>query len=304
VGRGYGSAVERIDVEFSSAGDRCAAWLYVPSADPTDAPGTPRACVVMAHGLSLTRHDGLPRIAEAYAAAGFAVLVFDHRFLGDSGGEPRQRFRVAEQVEDWRGAIRLARSRPEVDPDRIVLWGYSFSGGHVVRLAAEDDRVAAALVLSPFIDGLQRAVRTRPTTLGWLVAQAAADRLGRHRTVPVCGPVGSRALLPFPGEADGFAAVTEGNPRWRNELSPGEFLTIPLYRPLRLARRIACPLWVGLDERDITVHGPSVERLARTAPDSELHRYPYDHWQPFLGDAPDRITADQLAFLAARGLPG
>jgi pimeloyl-ACP methyl ester carboxylesterase len=116
--------------------------------------------------------------------------------------------------------------------------------------------------------------------------------------------VGSRALLPFPGEADGFAAVTEGNPRWRNELSPGEFLTIPLYRPLRLARRIACPLWVGLDERDITVHGPSVERLARTAPDSELHRYPYDHWQPFLGDAPDRITADQLAFLAARGLPG
>ena len=40
----------------------------------------------MAHGFSLTRHDGLPPYAERLAAAGAAVLVFDHRYLGDSGG--------------------------------------------------------------------------------------------------------------------------------------------------------------------------------------------------------------------------
>ena len=40
----------------------------------------------MAHGFSLTRHDGLAAYAEALAAAGAHVVVFDHRYLGDSGG--------------------------------------------------------------------------------------------------------------------------------------------------------------------------------------------------------------------------
>jgi hypothetical protein len=43
----------------------------------------------MPHGFSLTRHDGLAAYAEHLAEAGAAALVFDHRYLGDSGGEPR-----------------------------------------------------------------------------------------------------------------------------------------------------------------------------------------------------------------------
>jgi hypothetical protein len=40
----------------------------------------------MAHGFSLTRHDGLPPYAERLVATGAAVLVFDHRHLGDGPG--------------------------------------------------------------------------------------------------------------------------------------------------------------------------------------------------------------------------
>jgi hypothetical protein len=50
------------------------------------------------------------------------------------------------------------------------------------------------------------------------------------------------------------------------------------------------------------VHGPSVERLAARAPRAELFRYPYDHFEPFIGDAPERIAGDQLDFLRRHGV--
>lgn len=288
---------ERVETSFRSGGDRCAAWHYAPSA-----PGAGGTCVVMAHGFSLTRHDGLARYAEAFAAAGAHVLVFDHRYLGDSGGTPRQRFRRGAQLEDWRSAIAFARTLDGVAADRIVLWGFSFSGGHVVTLAAGRDDVAATLALCPLLDGLRRAVATPPGVVAWVIPRAIADAAGRSTVIPVTGQPGSRAAMTFPGEADGFArAVPAGSP-WRNEISPAIFLTMAAIRPVTLAPKVACPLWVGLGERDVTVHNPAVERLAERAPRGELHRYDADHFDPFVGELPGRIAADQVAFLEAQGL--
>jgi uncharacterized protein len=288
----------REEVRIGSGGAELAAWVYGAAA-----PGAaPRPCVVMAHGFSLTRHDGLPLYAEPLAAAGLTVLVFDHRYLGDSGGEPRQRFRKAAQLEDWRAAIAHARSMPGVDPARIVLWGYSFSGGHVTTLAAGDQSFAAAIVLCPFVNGLPRVLGTRPADVAWIVPRALADLAGRPVLIPVTGPPGSHGAMTLPGESEGFhRAVANGSP-WRNEISPGVFATIALHRPVARAAQISAPLWVGLGERDISVHGPSVERLAARAPRAELRRYPYDHFEPFLGDAPARIVGDQLEFLRHHGL--
>ncbi|HEY4916988.1 MAG TPA: alpha/beta fold hydrolase, partial [Solirubrobacteraceae bacterium] len=116
----------------------------------------------MAHGFSLTRHDGLPAYAKRLAEAGTAVLLFDHRYLGDSGGEPRQRFRKSAQMQDWRAAVAYARSLEGIDPARIILWGFSFSGGHVIETAAADPGIAATLALCPMVDGLARALATPP----------------------------------------------------------------------------------------------------------------------------------------------
>ena len=197
------------------------------------------ACVVMAHGFSLTRHDGLAPYAERLAEAGAAALVFDHRYLGDSGGEPRQRFRKREQLADWRAAVSYARTLDGVDPERIVLWGFSFSGGHAVQTAAADRRIAATLALCPMVDGLARALGTPPALSAWLTPRALADQFGRHNLVAVTGQPGEHAAMTLPGEADGFrASVPEGSP-WRNEISPGVFLTVALHRPLMRARSLA-----------------------------------------------------------------
>ena len=106
----------REDLTFTSGGDQIAAWLYRPSAS------APVPCVVMAHGFSATRRDRLPAYAERYADAGFAVLLFDYRGFGDSGGGPRQVIDIRRQQEDYEAAIVAARGldghRPR--PDRAV----------------------------------------------------------------------------------------------------------------------------------------------------------------------------------------
>jgi uncharacterized protein len=288
----------RSDVAFSSGGDRVAAWLYEP-----DVAGDPRrTCVVMAHGFSLTRHDGLEPYAERLAAAGASALVFDHRYLGDSGGEPRQRFRKAAQLADWRAAVAYARALDGVDPERIVLWGFSFAGGHAIETAAADPRIAATLALCPLVDGLARALATPPAASAWLAPRALADLLGRHTLVPVTAQPGEHGAMTFPGEADGFkAAVPEGSP-WRNEISPAVFLGVPMHRPLAKASKLSCPVWVGVGENDISVSRKQVERFAGRVPRGELHSYPYGHFDAFLGDGPERVAADQVEFLQRVGL--
>jgi pimeloyl-ACP methyl ester carboxylesterase len=104
------------------------------------------------------------------------------------------------------------------------------------------------------------------------------------------------------GEADGFHAVVPAGSPWRNEISPGVFLTVALHRPLAQARKLHMPLWIGLGEDDVSVSSRSLKRLAAKAPRAELHRYPGDHFAPFLGDAPELIAGEQLAFLRRQGL--
>lgn len=282
----------REDVHFDSGGVPVAAW-FLPGRDQDG----PAPCVVMAHGVSLTRHDGLLAYAEAIAAEGVHVLVFDHRYLGDSGGMPRQRFRIGAQQADWRRAVAYARSRPDVDASRIVLWGYSFSGGHVSSLLASGLDAYAALVLCPFVDGFRRVLATPLRLIAWIVPRAVLDLLGRPVTIPVTGPPGSHAAMPLPGEAEGFAASAGPGSPWRNELSPGVFLTVGMFRPVARARRIRQPLWVGRCADDITVDAGAVARLAARAPHGELHDFPGDHFAPFTGEVTDEVRDSQLEFL-------
>ena len=280
----------RRDVTYTSGGEEVAAWLY---------PGG-STCVVMAHGFSLTRHDGLSTYAEALNDAGATVLVFDHRYLGDSGGQPRQRVRVKQQAEDYRAAIAYARGLNGVEPDRIVLWGYSFSGGTSVNVAAGDQRIAGVILLCPFLDGRARVLgvlRRSPVVGIRVMARAIQDRLGSHNLIKVTDEPGKLAAMAFPGEAEGFAASTDEASPWRNEVSPGAFATVALHRPVAKGRRLTMPVWVGMGEHDITVSAKAIEKFVDKAPQAELQRYDMAHFEPFHGTGPAVVAADQAEWL-------
>ena len=141
--------VQRLDVGFPSGEETCAAWLYVPDGDGGFPGFGARA-----------RLDGRARAAarclrRAVCGAGLAALVFDYRHFGASSGEPRQLLDITRQLDDWAAAIAFVRSRAEIDPGRVALWGTSFSGGHVIETAARDRQIAAVVAQVPFADGLR-----------------------------------------------------------------------------------------------------------------------------------------------------
>jgi alpha/beta superfamily hydrolase len=93
--------------------------------------------------------DRLTTHATRFAEGGIAALIFDYRNFGESEGEPRQLVEIAGQQTDIRSAVEYVRSRPEIDPDRIALWGNSLGGGHVIAVAAEDPRIGAVIAQIP-----------------------------------------------------------------------------------------------------------------------------------------------------------
>ena len=170
----------RRDIEFDAEGVTLRGWLYVP-----DGAGGPVSTVVMAHGLSAVKEMYLDDFAEAFAAGGLAALVFDNRNFGASDGEPRQEIDPWTQVRDYRHAITWAQTRPEVDADRIGVWGSSYSGGHVLVLGAIDKRIKGVASQVPLVSGfrnIQRLVRQ-----DFLAPNRAAmdqDRAARYRGEP------------------------------------------------------------------------------------------------------------------------
>ena len=213
----------RQDVTFPSQGLNCAGWLYVPD-DLQD--GEKRPAIVMAHGFSAVKEMYLSNFAEKFEEAGFVVLVFDYRYFGDSEGEPRGRLIPAEQHEDYKNAITWVSQRPEVEPNLIGVWGSSYSGGHVLHLAAFDRRIKAVVSQVPLVEGWANAQRLmRPDVFAEFVEMLAQDRVQRYTegtgaSVPVVAPEGEPSALPTPESYEWFTSTGEAiAPNWRNEVS-------------------------------------------------------------------------------------
>ena len=103
----------------------------------------------MAHGTSATISMVTDRYAQVFQDAGFAVLLYDHRNFGDSGGEPRQEINPWVQARGYRDAVTFVQSLEGIDHDRIAPWGDSYSAAQVLIVGAVDDRVAAIVAQVP-----------------------------------------------------------------------------------------------------------------------------------------------------------
>ena len=148
----------RRDVEFQSGGETVRGWLYVP-----DAGGGPFPLIVMAGGWCYVKELVQPHYAERFEQEGLAVLLFDYRNFGASDGARRQHIDPVWQVEDYKNAISYVETLDEVDADRIGAWGLSYSGGHVLIVAATDPRVKCIASQIPVVDGYRNMRRVHGT---------------------------------------------------------------------------------------------------------------------------------------------
>jgi fermentation-respiration switch protein FrsA (DUF1100 family) len=291
----------RGDVSFEVNGTSVAAWLYLP-----DDRSAPVPCVVMAHGFGGTKDMGLEAYALRLQEAGYAALAFDYRHFGQSEGEPRQLAWIPYQLEDYRAAVDYARGLEEIDATRIALWGTSFSGGHVVVTAAEDENVACVVAQCPGLDGFESTkmgfkrvgIQTglkvimhgqRDLVRSWL-------GLSPHK-IPIAGKPGSVALMTGPGVCDAYALLaTEG---FVNEVCARIAIRGDKYRPVKKAQNVRCPVLLLICEDDdlapVSAAEEAADRLGNLA---EVKRYPIGHFDIYIGRNFERSVSDQLEFLS------
>ncbi|HNM83528.1 MAG: alpha/beta fold hydrolase [Mycobacterium sp.] len=286
------------ETTFNSGGTSCSAWHFT-----GDGPG-PRPVVVMAHGFAGTKDSGLAPFAERFADAGFDVLAFDYRGFGASEGQPRQSISITRQLQDYDAAIAAAKRLPDVDPDRIVLWGVSLSGGHVIRVAADRGDVKAVIALTPLTDAVATArgvlkqyslAAAGRATVDGVASRVVVARGGTPVMMPVVGRPGEPGGLTLDGAYENYHAIA--GPTWRNEVDSAVGQELMKIKTKPYAKRLKPSLLVQIADFDSYVPADAVARTAEYGR-GWVHHYPCDHFDVWPGlEWFDRAVGDQVSFL-------
>jgi uncharacterized protein len=286
-------------VSFFSRGVECRAVLY----EPLRAAKVP--CVILAHGFDGVQ-DQLVDYAGRFVSAGLAAFVFDYRGFGASDGSPRQNVSNRAQLDDWREAINRVFDLDCIDRRRVALWGTSTSGGHVVKVAAADSRIAAVVVQMPFTSGFAQFRSLPPTHSLRLVWAGVRDQVGAWFggpgfKVPAGGQPRTLSVTTTRDALSGLESSTPPDSSWLNEVLARFALTTTFYRPGAAGKRLKRPLLVCIADGDGVI---PIRPALKLASHGELRRYRFGHFGMYSGDGFEEAVTDQVAFLKKHLLKG
>ena len=231
----------RQDIEFSSNGQLCRGWLYVPDSlkETETAPG-----LVMAHGFAGVKEMGLAGFAEKFATAGFVTLLFDYRFWGESEGEPRNQIFALEMVDDYRNGITWLSDRPEVNPQRIGVWGTSYSGGLCLYVGTHDKRVKAVVAQIPSALNPDSRRAKDPEAWDRVGELLLNDRVQRYKTgktnyIKIVAPEGEPCVFPDQDAYEWYMEFKESAPSWNNKVTLESLEKLREFDPVSLIHLMA-----------------------------------------------------------------
>ena len=93
---------------------------------------------------------GIPKfgqIAGEMAAAGYFVVRYDKRGVGQSGGRP-EHAGLVEYAADVTAIVTWLRKRRDIDPDRIVLIGYEEGAAVALTAAGKDSKISGVVLVA------------------------------------------------------------------------------------------------------------------------------------------------------------
>ncbi|WP_327257135.1 alpha/beta hydrolase family protein [Streptomyces sp. NBC_01244] len=220
--------------------------------------------VVYVHGdgpVDATHDDGYKPLWEANAKAGYASLSWDKPGVAGAPGNWLGQS-MDDRADETAAAIAWARARPDIDGDRIGLWGVSQAGWVLPKVAAKTP-VSFVIAVSPAINWLQQGRYN-------LLAELRADGASAARTnEAIARSDTTRRLLErratfeeyvkaMGGDADGMTAD-----RWgfisKNHTSDAT-------QDLRALRGV--PVLLALAGHDINVDTADTERIYREVLDA------------------------------------
>jgi fermentation-respiration switch protein FrsA (DUF1100 family) len=208
-------------VEFASCGTKLSGLLMIPRRV-----AGPLPAIAMAPGLSGVKEGSIAKYADFFARGGFVVLAFDNINFGESGGEPRQEADPMLQRRGYRDAITFLCLQPEVDRERIGIWGTSYAGGHVLEIAAHDRRVRCVVSQIGAISGFEALRRAfRPAARQEILRETNQDRERRFEGHPprmikaVSNDPAEPCAMPGPAAYEYFMEQAKVAPSWQNRLT-------------------------------------------------------------------------------------
>lgn len=242
------------DIEFKSQDAILRGRLYLPEDKSKKSP-----VVIMAHGFTTTINGmTADKYAEKYREAGFAVLLYDHRNLGISDGEPRRDVNFWVQSRGYVDCIDFAVSQPEIDASKIAVWGASMSAQEAFLVGAIDERVRAIITMIP---GFGSAIPTEDKD-GKLYAFAkkavmSDDIIGMSHTVIEQMPIVSSDQIGTPSvlvEITAYRWFIEYGGRfgtnWNNVVSYSDIETPELYHTGQCAPHLKAPILMVVATND------------------------------------------------------
>jgi len=269
---------ERLDISFESEGATLRGWLFLPTTGTAPFPA-----VVVTAGFAGVREGFLGHpYQDVFAAAGIATLIYDHINCGDSDGALRQELDPILQQRGYHDAVTFLSCHESIDTDRIGIWGTSYSGGHVLAVAASDRRVKAVVAQAMTISGHQNLIaRHTPSQYVELRQRWERDRLARALGDPP-------GLEPAFGPSSESVEFSMGRPlehrrNWRNEITLRTWEHYDRYEPAAFIERISpTPLLMIVCLGDVmTPSADSLSAYERALQPKRLVTIPGGHYSVY-----------------------
>ena len=227
---------------------------------PAEPAKGPFPAVVLTGGSGQSDRDeliaGIPilgQLAGALADAGFLVVRYDKRGIGQSGGRPDS-VTLADYADDQRYAVKYLQSRKDVDTKRIAVVGHGEGGLISLMTAAAEKRVNAVVLLGTNgVSGADLVLQQQAHSLSRMTItdaekQARIDMQKRINDAAVTGK--------------GLDALT---PDMRRQIDNPEFQSLLATDPAKLVARVRQPILVVQGELDTEVAPSNADRLAELA---------------------------------------
>ncbi|KAF9500002.1 alpha/beta-hydrolase [Pleurotus eryngii] len=309
---------ESVRIPSKTPGWDLDAWVYTPTliatsttvlSSTSESGGRTRRraspVIVMAHGLGCTKSLGLSSYAEAFTTAGYACVAFDYRRWGDSDGTPRHCTYFQDQMDDYASVVKYCRQHEEFgfDPQRVILWGYSFSGGHVLSLSADPTlNIYATIAQAPYTG---RAYNLSPTLLCLkrtllALADIVLTTLSQNPVyIPTAAEPTDVGAVIAPGSTDGFRRLPGADRHFPNRINASTYLSAPSHQPREHVPSIQAPVLFVAAKQDLVCPAAKIIETSKRVLKAKVVEIPGNHFDMFEGgQAFEACREAQVKFLA------
>jgi len=283
-------------VSFYSEEVRLVGDVYYPESLK---PGERRAGIVLCHCYTGVKDIYLPDNARVLNEAGYVAMTFDYKGWGDSEG-PRSRLAPYSRVADVQAALTFLGTVPEVDPDRLGIYGTSYGGATVVWVGAIDRRVKCVVSVVGIGNGERwmRSVR-RPDEFHDLLERSRQDRMKRALDGKSEFVAREEILLPDRQSAELAAAARRNNPAAVSVI-PLEYVDETLqFNPEWVVDKIAPRpiLFITTDDDRLVPPEESIQLHARAGEPKKLVVLEgYGHYEVYMEPAFSRVMQATVAW--------